>query len=142
MTIIGRERYVCSARKEQGTCTYATSIKVQDFEQRVFNGLQSILLGREGIITAFAEAFHAEVRRRQTNSATDKSAVQKELLNVETGIKRCVDLLLHSDTPIETIHTTLEELEVQKRTLTRELSLQTEDDKIVLDPNIGELYVR
>ena len=68
--------------------------------------------------------------------------MQRELLKVETGIKRCVDLLLHSDTPIETIHTTLEELEVQKRTLTRELSPQTEDDKIVLHPNIGELYAR
>ena len=77
MTIIGRERHACSARKEQGTCTYATSIKVQDLEQRIFNGLQSILLGREGAITAFAETFHAEVKRRQTNSATDKSAVQK-----------------------------------------------------------------
>ena len=57
MTIIGRERYACFARKEQGTCTYATSIKVQDFEQRVFNGLQSILLGREGIITGSLRRF-------------------------------------------------------------------------------------
>ena len=36
----------------------------------------------------------------------------------------------------------LEELESQKRALTRELSLQTEEDKIVLHPNIGELYAR
>ena len=43
---------------------------------------------------------------------------------------------------MESIRNTLEELEVQKRALTRELSLQTEDDKIVLHPNIGELYAR
>ena len=43
---------------------------------------------------------------------------------------------------MESIRNTLEELEVQKRNLTRELSLQTEDDKIVLHPNIGELYAR
>ena len=61
---------------------------------------------------------------------------------METGIKRCVDLLLHSDTPMESIRNTLEELEVQKRTLTRELSLQTEEDKIVLHPNISELFSR
>ena len=53
-----------------------------------------------------------------------------------------MDLLLHSDTPMDTIRNTLEELEVQKRGLTRELSLQTEEDKIVLHPNIGELYAR
>ena len=142
MTIIGRERYACSARREQGTCTNATSIKAQELEQRVFNGMQSILLGREETMTAFAEAFHAEVKRRQTHKASQKTVVQKELLKAETGIQRCVDLLLYSDTPMESIRNTLEELEIQKRTLTRELSLQTEEDKIVLHPNIGELYAR
>ena len=98
MTIIGRERYACSSRKEQGTCSNGTSIKAQDLEQRVFDGLQSILLGREDTVQAFADAFHDEIKRRQTNNASNKSAVQKDLLKVETGIKRCVDLLLHSDT--------------------------------------------
>ena len=142
MTIIGRERYACSARREQGTCFNGTSIKAQDLEQRVFEGLRSILVGREEALKAFAEAFHTEVKRRQTSKASNKTKVQKDLLKVETGIKRCVDLLLHSDTPMESIRNTLEELEVQKRTLTRELSLQTEEDKIVLHPNIGELYAR
>ena len=142
MTIIGRERYACSARREQGTCTNAMSIKAQDLEQRVFDGLQSILLGRKETMKAFAEAFHAEVKRLQTNKASSKATVRKDLVKVETGIKRCVDLLLHSDTPMESIRSTLEELEVQKRALTRELSLQTEEDKIVLHPNIGDLYAR
>ena len=93
-------------------------------------------------MTAFAEAFHTEVKRRQTRTASQKTTVQQDLLKVETGIKRCVDLLLHSDTPMESIRNTLEELEMQKRALTRELSLQTEEDKIVLHPNIGELYAR
>ena len=108
----------------------------------MFDGLQSILLGREETMRAFAEAFHAEVKRRQTYTASQKTTAQKDLLKVETGIKRCVDLLLHSDTPMESIRDTLEELEVQKRALTRELSMQTEEDKIVLHPNIGELYAR
>jgi site-specific DNA recombinase len=142
MTIIGRERYACSARREQGTCFNGTSIKAQDLEQRVFEGLRSILVGRKEALKAFAEAFHTEVKRRQTSKASNKTKVQKDLLKVETGMKRCVDLLLHSDTPMESIRNTLEELEVQKRTLTRELSLQTEEDKIVLHPNIGELYAR
>jgi site-specific DNA recombinase len=142
MTIIGRERYACSARREQGTCFNGTSIKAQDLEQRVFEGLRSILVGREEALKAFAEAFHTEVKRRQTSKASNKTKVQKDLLKVETGMKRCVDLLLHSDTPMESIRNTLEELEVQKRTLTRELSLQTEEDKIVLHPNISELFSR
>ena len=43
---------------------------------------------------------------------------------------------------MESIRNTLEQLEIQKRALTRELTLQTEEDKIVLHPNIGELYAR
>ena len=142
MTIIGRERYACSSRKEQGTCNNATSIKAQDLEQRVFDGLQSILLGREETVKAFADAFNDEVKRCQTNNASNMSAVQKDLLKVETGIKRCVDLLLHSDTPMETIRSTLEELETQKRALTREQALQKQQGKVVLHPNIGALYAR
>ena len=83
-----------------------------------------------------------ELQLENAHTASQKAVVQKDLLKVETGIKRCVDLLLHSDTPMDSIRNTLEELEVQKRGLTRELSLQTEEDKIVLHPNIGELYAR
>ena len=142
MTIIGRERYACSARREQGTCTNGMSIKAQDLESRVFQGLQTILLGREEAVKAFADAFHAEVKRLQTNQASNKAAVQKDLVKVETGIKRCVDLLLYSDTPMDSIRATLEDLEAQKRKLTHQLKLQTEEDKIALHPNIGELYSR
>ena len=86
------------------------------------NLLQSILLGREETMTNFAQRIYAEVKRCQTNTAPHKRTVQKDLLKVETGIKRCVDLLLHSDTPMESIRNTLEELEVQERALSRELS--------------------
>ena len=142
MTIIGRERYACSARSEQSTCTNGMSIKAQDLESRVFQGLQTILLGREEAVKAFADAFHAEVKRLQTNQASNKAAVQKDLVKVETGIKRCVDLLLYSDTPMDSIRATLEDLEAQKRKLTHQLKLQTEEAKIALHPNIGELYSR
>jgi hypothetical protein len=89
------------------------------------NQHQSTGVRREETMTAFAEAFHTEVKRRQTHTTSQKTDVQKDLLKVETVIKRCVDLLLHSDTPMESIRNTLEELESQKRALTRELSMQT-----------------
>ena len=113
ITIIGRERYACPAHREQGTCTNATSIKAQDLEQRVFNGLKSILLGCEETMKAFAKAFHAEVKRHQTNTTLHKTTVQKDLPQLETGIKLRIDVLLHSDTPMESIRNKLEGLEVQ-----------------------------
>ena len=43
---------------------------------------------------------------------------------------------------MDSIRATLEDLEAQKRKLTHQLKLQTEEDKIALHPNIGELYSR
>jgi hypothetical protein len=57
MTTIRREKYAYSSRREQSTCFNATNIKSQDLEYRVFEGLQSILLGREETMTAFVMRF-------------------------------------------------------------------------------------
>ena len=44
MTIVNRERYSCSARREKGTCDSPVGISAQDLEARVINGLKEILL--------------------------------------------------------------------------------------------------
>jgi hypothetical protein len=86
---------------------HGTRIKTQDLESRVLNSLQKILLGHEDTMKTFADAFHSEVKRRQTSKASNKASVQKDLLKAETGIKRCVDFLLHNDDPMDSIHSKL-----------------------------------
>ena len=85
----------------------------------MLNGVKTILLGHEDTIEAFADAFYSEVKQLQTSKASNKISVQKDLLKIETFIKRCVDLLLHSDTPMDSIHSTLKELEPLKRRMKR-----------------------
>ena len=43
MTIINRERYSCSARRERGTCTCPVSISVAELEDRILTALKEIL---------------------------------------------------------------------------------------------------
>ena len=47
MTIINRERYTCSAKRERGTCDSPVGIKASVLEDRVLTGLKDILPGNE-----------------------------------------------------------------------------------------------
>ncbi len=47
MTIINRERYYCSDKRERGTCDSTVGIKAAEIEERVLTGLKDILLGNE-----------------------------------------------------------------------------------------------
>src|SRR5690606_20521941 len=57
MTIVNRERYSCSARRERGTCVSPVGIGAAALEERVLSGLRRILLGREDMVAAFAAAY-------------------------------------------------------------------------------------
>ncbi len=61
MTIVNRERYSCSARRERGTCDNPAGIAADELETRVMDGLRQILLGREDLFEEFARAFSEEL---------------------------------------------------------------------------------
>ena len=78
------------------TSILAALVRLNVAPQKI--GFWEIQLEREETMTAFAEAFHTEVKRRQTHTASQKTVVQQDLLKVETGIKRY--LLLTFQTPL------------------------------------------
>ena len=53
MTIINRERYYCSAKRERGTCDSIVGIRAAELEGHVLTGLKDILLGNVDLIDAF-----------------------------------------------------------------------------------------
>ena len=88
MTIIGRERYACSARREQGTCANATSIKAQELEE-------SRLLAEKAVKTANREK---EIKEELKKMGVDHSdAFEKEDL-----VQRLIDAKAFAqvDTPL------------------------------------------
>ena len=56
MTIVNRERYSCSAKRERGTCDSPAGIGAVELEERVLSGLKDLLLGKRNA--------HRGVRRR------------------------------------------------------------------------------
>ena len=90
MTIVNRERYSCSAKRERGTCDSPAGISAVELEERVLSGLKDLLLGNETLIEAFAEEFKAELERLNRQRGSARRRLQKEFNKVNGAINRCV----------------------------------------------------
>lgn len=142
MTIINRERYSCSARRERGTCDSPISIAANDIEDRVLGGLRSILLGREDLVAEFAAAFKAEVIRLQKTQHSRERALSKDLNKIESGIRRCLDYIVQGDGDPGAVRQTLQDLEARKATLLRDMEGTQGLSEVIIHPNIADLYRR
>ena len=140
MTIINRERYYCSAKRERGTCDSTVGIKATELEERVLNGLRDILLGNEDMIEAFVVEFKAEVARLRKQRSTRERQVQKDLNKVNTAIKRCLTFITEGDGDPGLVRDELRTLEARKRDLERTLVANHEERAVELHPNMADLY--
>jgi site-specific DNA recombinase len=140
MTIINRERYSCSAKRERGTCDSPVSIKAIELEDRVLTGLKDILLGNEELIDAFVTEFKAELARLRKQRGANQRQVQKDLNKVNTAIKRCLSFITEGDGDPGLVRGELRTLEARKRDLERTLHAVHDDQTVELHPNIADLY--
>ena len=140
MTIVNRERYYCSAKRERGTCDSTVGIKAADIEDRVLTGLKEILLGNEDLIDAFVVEFKAEVSRLRKTRGTRERQVQKDLNKVNTAIKRCLTFITGGDGNPGLVRDELHTLEDRKRDLEQTLAANHKEQPVELHPNMAELY--
>jgi site-specific DNA recombinase len=140
MTIINRERYSCSAKRERGTCNSPVSIKVSELENRVLGGLKDILLGNEDLVDVFVMEFKAEVARLRKQRGANERHIQKDLNKVNTAIKRCLTFITEGDGDPGLVRDELRSLEARKKDLNRALNAVHEDRTVEVHPNIADLY--
>ena len=142
MTIINRERYSCSARRERGTCSCPVSISAAELEHRILTALKDILLGRDDLIAEFAASFRAEVERQRRSRTDNRPALQRELERVSRSIDRALAFILEGDGDPGSVRHKLKELEARKRDLERQLNMASPTPTLEIHPNLGELYRR
>ena len=140
MTIINRERYYCSAKRERGTCNSSISIKASVLEDRVLVGLKDILLGNDDLIEAFVTEFKAEVARLRKQRGSRQRQVQKNLNKANTAIRRCMTFVTEGDGDPGLVRSELRDLEVRKKDLERTLASARDEQTVELHPNVAELY--
>ena len=142
MTIVNRERYSCSAKREKGTCNSPVGIKAVDLETRVIDGLKNILIGREDLLQEFASAFHDEIVRLRRERNSDRRSKEKELAKVQRSIDRCLSFIIDGDGPMDAVREKLRQLELTKSTIEKSMEQDLTPDNIEMHPNIGQLYQR
>jgi DNA invertase Pin-like site-specific DNA recombinase len=142
MTIINRERYSCSAKRERGTCNNPVSISAADLETRIVNGLKQILFGREELITEFAATFRAEVDRLRRTRHQSTDMLRKDVDKVNRSIDRALTFILEGDGDPGSVRQKLADLEARKRDLERSLNQADPTPTLEIHPNLGELYRR
>jgi len=142
MTIVNRQRYSCSTKREKGTCDNPAGIQAERLEARVINGLKNILLGRDDLLEAFASAFFEKTVRLRRERNRQRQTQQKELAKVQRSIDRCLDFIINGDGAMDTIRQKLSDLEVSKANILRLMDQDTPPTKVEPRPNIGQLYQR
>ena len=142
MTIVNRQRYSCSAKREKGTCDSPAGIQAERLEARVIDGLKNILLGHEGLLEAFASAFFEETIRLRRERNRQRQTHQKEMAKVQRSIDRCLDFIINGDGAMDTVRQKLSDLEYSKANLLRSIEQDTPPTKVEPHPNMGQLYQR
>ncbi len=142
MTIVNRERYYCSAKRERGTCDSTVGIKAVELEDRVLTGLKDILLGNEDLIDAFVTEFKAEVARLRRQRGQRERQSMKNLNKVNTAIKRCLTFITEGDGDPGLVRDELKALEVRKRDLEHAIKNTEQEAAVEVHPNMAELYRR
>ncbi|MCZ6528784.1 MAG: recombinase family protein [Chloroflexi bacterium] len=140
MTIVNRERYYCSAKRERGTCDSTVGIKAVELEDRVLTGLKDILLGNEDLIDAFVTEFKAEVARLRRQRGQRERQSMKNLNKVNTAIKRCLTFITEGDGDPGLVRDELKALEVRKRDLEHAIKNTEQEAAVEVHPNMAELY--
>ena len=142
MTIINRERYSCSAKRERGTCVSPVGIKASVLEDRVLAGLKDILFGNEDLIDTFVTEFKAELARLRKQRGAHERHVQKDLNKVNTAIKRCLTFITEGDGDPGLVRNELRDLEARKRGLELNLASTHDEQAVEPHPNMADLYAK
>ena len=78
-TILGKDGYGCATRRSKGTCTNTLTVRRQEIEGRVLDGLKERLMAPE-LVAAFIEEFRAEVNRLARGAEEAHAHQRRELV--------------------------------------------------------------
>jgi site-specific DNA recombinase len=132
-----RMRIGCANARNKGTCTNKRTMRRDDLEAAVFEGLQHRLMD-PALMDVFCEEYtrHMKALTREHNAA--REGARAELGRVNRDLDRLVQALLEG-TPARTVKDRMAQLEARKNVLEAQLA-QGEDVKVAIHPNMARVY--
>ncbi len=91
-TVIGPEKWGCSARKAKGICTNTRTISTRLYEQRVLGQIKHILLDPEAV-ALFVDRYNIGIRKRQAEAGSNRAPLDRKAADLKSRITRLIDAI-------------------------------------------------
>ena len=134
---ISTHHYGCSTARNKGTCDNLKTIRRDELEAKVLDGLKGQLMRPERV-KEFADEFHRAMNRLSADEDRSRASLGKDKIRVGLEIQRIVKAI-KDGVPAQSLKDELLALERQKETI--EQSTQTlPAPRPRLHPNLAQLY--
>ena len=135
----GANRYACSTARNKGICSNRLSIRRDDLEARVLDGLRKELMHPD-LVKEFIDEFHREVNRLAAERDRDRECLLRNLEKTTRELKRIVQAI-KDGVPALALKDELMDLESRKLELEQMVS-KAPAPIPRLHPSLADLYRR
>ena len=133
----GARRYGCSTAINKGTCANKLTIRRDEVEQKVLNGLRHQLMHPD-LVKEFVDEFHREFNRLAADRDIDQDRHARDLEKIERELKRIITAI-KDGVPALSLKEEMVSLENRKVALEQNIN-HAPAPLPRLHPNLSELY--
>jgi site-specific DNA recombinase len=134
---ISQAHYGCSAARNKGTCDNLLTVRRDELEAKVLDGLRDHLMHPE-LVTTFVDEFRREVNRQAAEQNIRRNQSERELERTERDIRRLIEAI-KAGVPGAAVKDEMTTLEARRIDLLSQLK-EAPPPMPRLHPNIAEVY--
>lgn len=138
--VTGKDRFSCSTRRRQGTCSCKVSISRRSIDDRVLAGLKERLVTPE-LVATFVKEFQSEFKRRQTEVEGNLVRIRKRIAEIDRKLKAMIAAIEDGFYQAE-MKSRVAELTSEKLRLVEQSADTASENQLVIHPRLHELYAR
>jgi len=136
---ISQTHYGCSTARNKGTCDNLLTVRRDNLEATVLDGLRHHLMHPD-MVKTFIEEFHREVNRQAAEHDMDRDHIERDMEKTERDIQRVIEAI-KAGVPGTAVKEEMATLEDRRIDLQNQLE-STPAPMPRLHPNLAEVYRR
>ena len=136
----GQDRLRCFAHVERGTCDNGHTVKMEEVERRVLDGLRDKLLAGD-VVAAFIREYQEGAKRQRQEASGRRGAMEMELRAIERQIQNAVAAISAGAISTALVES-LNAAERRKAHLQAELASLETDTVVDFHPSLSDRYKR
>jgi hypothetical protein len=136
-TKYGKSRFACAALRDRGTCTNRLTVRSDEVESAILDGLKARLM-QPDLFEEFAREFTTEVNRQRLADSAGFQQARQELDRINRQIERLIDAVAEG-ADAKAFNDKIKELEAARPRLEAKLA-DAPAGQPLLHPNLAKIY--